>query len=77
MEYDGIPDVKEVISELKAELTDSRKEADSLRLFIAKSDLPCIYCGLPKADMGKCASGFPGCGRADDLVLHVYEREAH
>ena len=44
-------------------------ENDKLRLIIAKSNLDCIYCELPKADMAKCVHGFPGCGRADDLVL--------
>jgi hypothetical protein len=42
---------------------------DTLRIIISKSDIDCIYCGLPKKDMGKCAYGFPGCGRADDLLM--------
>jgi hypothetical protein len=37
-----------------------------LRGILAKSTLPCIYCGL--TDMALCKSGFPGCGRMDDLV---------
>lgn len=32
-----------------------------------KSPLPCLYCGRAAEDMSRCASGFPGCGRADDL----------
>lgn len=44
-------------------------ENQVLRIKLAKSDADCIYCGLPSVDMGKCALGFPGCGRADDLVL--------
>ena len=51
-----------------AELERLRKENTVLRRFIAESDLPCIYCSLPKHDMGRCESGFPGCGRADDLL---------
>jgi hypothetical protein len=42
---------------------------DKLLLIIAKSDIDCIYCGLPKKDITKCAHGFPGCGRADDLLM--------
>ena len=43
-------------------------ENDRLRGIIAKSDLPCLYCGLAAADMAKCPSGFPGCGRGDDML---------
>ena len=46
-----------------------RKENDTLRGLIAKSNLPCVYCSLPASDMAKCSSGFPGCGRADDLMM--------
>jgi len=45
------------------------KENDALRALIANGSDDCIYCGLSKSDMGKCASGFPGCGRADDMML--------
>lgn len=45
------------------------KENDTLRGIIAASNLPCLYCGLSKADMVKCSHGFPGCGRADDLMV--------
>ena len=45
-----------------------KEENDKLRGIIAKSDMDCIYCGLPKKDMGRCYLGFPGCGRADDLI---------
>lgn len=50
------------------ELTRLRKENDIMRKLIAESDMNCLYCGLPKADMAKCQLGFPGCGRADDLL---------
>ena len=43
-------------------------ENDKLRGLLANCDGDCIYCGLPKKDMGKCYLGFPGCGRADDLL---------
>jgi hypothetical protein len=48
---------------------DTRKENDFLRLRLAESDKDCVYCDLPKSDMGKCSSGFPGCARADDLFM--------
>lgn len=53
---------------IETELERLRKENDTLRKFIAESNLDCIYCGLSKADMAKCEHGFPGCGRADDLM---------
>lgn len=43
-----------------------QKENDQLKYIIASSDMPCIYCQLPKADINRCKSGFPGCGRMDD-----------
>ena len=48
-----------------------KEENDKLRGILAKSDLDCVYCGLPKKDMGRCYFGFPGCGRADDLMLEA------
>lgn len=47
----------------------SDDENDILRALLAWGSDPCIYCGLPAADMGKCQSGFPGCGRADDMMV--------
>lgn len=47
-----------------------RRENDFLRRMVAESDLPCVYCQLPKADMARCASGFPGCARGDDMIAH-------
>lgn len=46
-----------------------RAENDKLRAILATSNEPCVYCGLRAEDMAKCASGFPGCGRADDMML--------
>lgn len=45
-----------------------QKENDILKKKLAESKEPCIYCKLPAADMGKCKLGFPGCGRADDML---------
>lgn len=44
-------------------------ENNLMRHLIAASDMDCLYCHLPKAQMNRCASGFPGCGRADDLMV--------
>lgn len=43
-------------------------ENDHMRKLLADADVPCMYCHLPRADMGKCQSGFPGCARADDMM---------
>ena len=52
-------------------MEEAKQENDKLRGILAKSDLDCVYCGLPKKDMGRCYFGFPGCGRADDLMLEA------
>lgn len=41
---------------------------DQLRRKWSESPMDCLYCGLSAADMAKCVSGFPGCGRADDMM---------
>lgn len=46
-----------------------QKENDKLRALLAWGGDPCIYCGLPRSDMGKCERGFPGCARGDDMQL--------
>ena len=55
------------IFQLESELQELRSENSKLRQILAKSNVPCIYCGL--TDMGECKSGFPGCARMDDLML--------
>jgi hypothetical protein len=52
----------------ESELARLRRENDFMRKLIADSDLPCVYCGLSRDDMGKCLHGFPGCARADDMM---------
>jgi hypothetical protein len=49
-------------------IAELRTENDKLKGILANSDLDCIYCGLPLADLTKCASGFPGCERAEDML---------
>lgn len=41
---------------------------DVLRGLLAKGQGDCVFCGLPAADIAKCASGFPGCARMDDIM---------
>ncbi len=48
-------------------IKDIIKENDILRGLVAKLKKPCHYCGLD--DMSKCASGFPGCALADDILI--------
>lgn len=43
-------------------------ENNLMRKLIADSELPCVYCQLPAADMNRCEHGFPGCARADDMM---------
>jgi hypothetical protein len=61
------------VAALRGQVAELRKDNDQLRSFIAKSPLPCPYCGLAAEDMSRCASGFPGCGRADDLLASEEE----
>lgn len=50
-------------------LIEYERENTILRGLLARSGEPCIYCELPRARMGECESGFPGCGRMDDLLV--------
>lgn len=50
----------------KYAVSEINEENTRLRAALANSELPCAYCTLSKEDWGKCQSGFPGCGRADD-----------
>jgi hypothetical protein len=53
----------------KAErLQEAQKENDQLRSLLSTSKADCAYCGLPANRMAECASGFPGCARADDML---------
>jgi len=42
-------------------------ENTALRSALANSPGACVYCQLPANEMNRCAFGFPGCGRADDM----------
>ena len=54
--------------QLERELAEATAENTRLRAALATSKDPCLYCQLPKDEMAKCRSGFPGCARADDLM---------
>lgn len=41
-------------------------ENNAIKNLLAKCSTTCIYCGLE--DMSKCARGFPGCAKADDIM---------
>lgn len=47
---------------------DAKLENERLRAALANSELPCIYCSLPKDEWSRCQNGFPGCDRADDAM---------
>lgn len=55
-------------AELKKELEDQEMEFRKFRGAVARGNGDCVYCGLSKVDMVKCAYGFPGCGRCDDMM---------
>lgn len=48
-------------------ITELEAENTRIRAAYANSDQPCPYCSLSIEDWNKCASGFPGCARADDI----------
>lgn len=51
-----------------SKINELEQENERLRAALATSKDPCIYCQLPREEMAKCKSGFPGCGRADDMM---------
>ena len=67
--YDGL---NAETDRLRAEVERLRAEVDRLRVLLATSNANCAFCGLPAAEMAKCAGSFPGCSRADDMILCVH-----
>jgi hypothetical protein len=60
----------------KALMDAANAENDTLRGLLAKGQGPCVYCQLPAEEIAKCKSGFPGCGRMDDIMCAINtERE--
>ena len=54
---------------LAAEVERLKAENDKLRAKLGNSREPCAYCGIPADRLLECRHGFPGCPRADDMVL--------
>lgn len=54
---------------LRAEVERLRAENDKLRAKLGNSPEPCAYCALPADKLLDCHMGFPGCPRADDMML--------
>lgn len=52
-------------------------ENNRLRHMLATSKADCTYCGLPHDQMNRCAHGFPGCGRADDIIAGETQANAY
>jgi hypothetical protein len=63
-----VQDGQSELMDYAVRLRKSEAENTRLRAALATSKDPCVYCSLPADEMAKCASGFPGCGRADDLM---------
>ena len=62
---------EEYASELRSariKVGELMQRENRLRHRIAIGSGACLYCNLPADRMNECASGFPGCGRADDMV---------
>lgn len=59
---------QELCNEAASELSHLKAENERLRATLANSKSPCAYCDLPADEWAKCKFGFPGCGRADDVV---------
>lgn len=59
--------IASALEERDRRIAELEKDNADLRKYLATSKADCPYCGLPAADMAKCAHGFPGCGRADDM----------
>ena len=53
---------------MEQELHAVQAENVRLRAALAQSELPCVYCSLPRDEWTKCPVGFPGCARGDDAV---------
>lgn len=69
MEYSLVsPALQEEILAAGKRIEALEAENNRMRALLAYGSDPCVYCRLPKADMARCANGFPGCGRADDMA---------
>lgn len=67
-ENEGIKYILDECMQLETEARAARAENDVLRGLLAKGDKDCPYCQLPVSETSKCAKGFPGCDRMDDIM---------
>lgn len=58
----------------EVELDALREENSLLLALLAWGNDPCIHCTLQSCDMARCAKGFPGCYRSDDMALRPLKR---
>lgn len=65
----GLPNLSEELDKALEENHRLRDENDALRAAWGNSDKPCLYCDLSAQDLARCQLGFPGCGRADDMIM--------
>ena len=56
------------------ELHRLQDENSLLRALLAWGSDPCIHCSLASCDMARCAKGFPGCWRSEDMELRKDKR---
>lgn len=56
------------VTRLEGLVSSLANENNVLRSLLAKGNGDCPYCGLPAAEISRCASGFPGCARMDDIM---------
>lgn len=61
------------IADLERQLAEEKRITNRFRFLLASSSANCPYCDLPADEMAKCPAGFPGCGRADDLMYDIDE----
>ena len=66
---DQIGTLLERTNKAEAEVERLRAENDRLRAKLGNSPEPCAYCALPADKLLDCHMGFPGCPRADDMML--------
>jgi hypothetical protein len=56
------------VRRLKRAARGTEAENTRLRAALAQSELPCVYCSLPRDEWEKCQHGFPGCSRGEDAM---------
>ena len=72
---DDLEVYERLLENLRQENSYLKRENNVLRALAAHGQADCPYCGLPAADISKCARGFPGCSRADDMMAAEVRRE--